>query len=354
MDELTRRRLAARALVNRQLPTTDAADEGKKPWYHIASNAAADEADIYLYNEIGYWGVSAQQFALDLKDIKENTINVRINSPGGSVFEGQAIYNLLSQHPAKIIVWIDGWAASIASVIAQAGDVRNISENAYVMIHEPWSFAMGTADDMRAEADVLDGLEETILDIYVDRTGGDRKALQKQVKAETWFKGQEAVDAGFADNLIKNKKKNTNDESALAVPPAATFGADFFATIFNLPEEVKNALAQVAASAAPAATVPAASTEPVAIVEFDVSAATPRQTEAWLRGHGATHKQAKAMVSQLKPATTETVVTGETEPAPRDEEAKRNAEKSRDEAVKAVEAVANATAVLVATFNTRS
>lgn len=168
-----------------------------------------DMAEVFVYGDIGGWmdGVSADEFARELKALKVTDITARINSGGGSVFEGQAIYNSLVNHPAKVNVVIDGIAASIASVIAMAGDNISITEGSHIMVHKPWSMAMGDANSMRKEAEVLDSLESGIIDIYAARTGKSREKLEKWVSEETWFKGAAAVDAGFADNVIPAKRK---------------------------------------------------------------------------------------------------------------------------------------------------
>lgn len=174
--------------------------------------AAADggtEADVYIYGDIGGWwdGIQADAFAKEIDALGVETINVRLNSPGGVVFDGIAIYNALVRHKATVIVHIDGIAASIASVIAMAGDEVRIAEGAHVMIHKPWSIAVGDADAMRKEGEILDKLEAGILDIYEARTDQARDQLSKWLAAETWFGAQEAVDAGFADTVVPAKKK---------------------------------------------------------------------------------------------------------------------------------------------------
>lgn len=169
-----------------------------------------------MYGDIGGWdGIGADEFAREVAGLNVGTIDVRLNSGGGSVFEGQAIYNALNRHPAKIIMNIDGIAASIASVIAMAGDQINITEGSHIMIHKPWSMAMGDAESMRKEADVLDSLESGIVDIYAARTGKDRKQLENWIGQETWFKGQAAVDAGFADAVIPAKRKEKAAKSSI-------------------------------------------------------------------------------------------------------------------------------------------
>lgn len=168
-----------------------------------------DIAEVFVYGDIGGWmdGIGADEFARELKSLKVTEITARINSGGGSVFEGQAIYNSLVNHPAKVNVVIDGIAASIASVIAMAGDNISITEGSHIMVHKPLSMNVGNADSMRKEAEVLDSLESGIIDIYAARTGKSRDQLEKWVANETWFKGAAAVDAGFADSVIPAKRK---------------------------------------------------------------------------------------------------------------------------------------------------
>ena len=169
--------------------------------------AKAKEAEIYLYEEIGegYFGggVSAKQFSKDLKAVGEvETITVRINSPGGDVFDGNTIYNLLKQHSAHVVVYVDGLAASIASVIAMAGDEIHMADNALMMIHDPWSFAIGNAADMRETADRLDKVAGTIVRTYAKKTGKGEQELADMMAAETWMNADEAVEHGFADSVV--------------------------------------------------------------------------------------------------------------------------------------------------------
>lgn len=163
-------------------------------------------ADIYLYNEIGesWWGetTSAKDFKKELDAIGDvQTLNIYINSPGGSVFDGMAIYNQLKRHKAFKNVYVDGVAASIASVIALAGDKVVIPKNAYFMIHQPWSIAWGTAVDFRKMADSLDVIEEGILNVYDERSPLLREEIKALMEAETWMTGEEALEYGFADEV---------------------------------------------------------------------------------------------------------------------------------------------------------
>ena len=226
-----------------KLPMARAAGRPDKSWYRIAKTA--DEATITIYDEIGMWGCSANEFVSELAEIDAKIINVRLNSPGGSVFDGIAIYNAIAEKDAKIIMYVDGWAASIASVIMCAGDEIKISEAAQVMVHKPWSFVIGNDEDMVKEAGILQSLETAIIDIYVARTGGDREEITAWVKAETWFRGKSAVEAGFCDEVVPLKiVKPGKTEDAAA--PSARMPREFFSSIFlNVPEEVLDALAKV-------------------------------------------------------------------------------------------------------------
>lgn len=172
----------------------------------VARGSAA--ADIYIYEDVGasfFGGVTAKDFATELKNVGNvATLNVHINSAGGDVFDGFAIYNQLVQHPANVISHIDGVAASIASVIAMAGDKICISETGFVMIHNATGVAIGDAAEMRQMGDLLDKVTGSIADVYVERTKGARNDIVAMMNAETWFTGDEALSAGFADEMICN------------------------------------------------------------------------------------------------------------------------------------------------------
>ena len=169
--------------------------------------AKAKEAEIYLYDEIGsgwFGGVSAKQFADELKALgKLERITVRLNSPGGDVFDGLAIHNILKQNPAQVDMYVDGLAASIASIIAMAGDSINMAENAMMMIHEPWTMALGNAAEMREIADRLEKVSGVLLGTYTRRTGKDEQEIADLMVAETWMTAQEALDMGFADSIVE-------------------------------------------------------------------------------------------------------------------------------------------------------
>lgn len=174
-----------------------------KGWYTIKASNDATSANISIYEEIGGWGITAQQFSEDLKALGDiSHINLHIHSPGGDVFDGIAIYNLLNKHPAKVTVHIDGLAASMASVIAMAGDRIVMPENALMMIHKPWGISGGNANDMRDYAELLDKVESVLIPAYARKTGKSAEVLGAMLESETWMDGRECVAQGFADELL--------------------------------------------------------------------------------------------------------------------------------------------------------
>lgn len=173
----------------------------------IKFNKHADgQNEILIYGVIGdsYWDdVNSQAFFDQLKALDGADVTVRINSYGGSVVAGTAIHTMLAMHSGKVIAQIDGYAMSMASVIAMAADEIQISEIGGFMIHSPWSFAAGNADELRKEADVLDGMEASLVNAYHSKTGIDKTELAQMLKDETWIYADEAVERGFADSTIK-------------------------------------------------------------------------------------------------------------------------------------------------------
>lgn len=181
-------------------------------WYEIKSQG--DKAVVRIYNEIGYFGVSAEEFASDLDGITASEIEVQINSPGGEVFGGLAIYNALRMHPAHVTTRVDGIAASAASVIVQAGDHRVMLGGAQMMIHEAWGLAVGPSADLREFADLLDKQSDIMAKLYADRSGGDVAEIRQMMAAETFLTDQEAVDAGLADEVVNPDRKDTAGKSS--------------------------------------------------------------------------------------------------------------------------------------------
>lgn len=175
--------------------------EPGKTWFRVEAKSE-EAASVYIYDEIGYYGVSASDFVKTLGTVTASTINLHINTPGGNVFDGIAIYNALVDHKAKVVTHIDGLAASMGSVIALAGDVVNMAENAMFMIHNPWSAVIGDAAAMRKAADVLDKIREgSLLGIYKKKTSIDEDELKSLMDAETWMTAEDAAIYGFIDNI---------------------------------------------------------------------------------------------------------------------------------------------------------
>lgn len=176
----------------------------------FSMKASEKTAEITIYEEIGegwYGGITAKDFVKQLAALGEvDTINVHINSPGGDVFDGLAMHNALVNHPATVNVHIDGLAASIASIIAMAGDTITIADNAMLMIHNPWSVAIGEAKDMRKMADTLDQIRGTLVGTYAKQTGMSEKDIIALLDAETWLDATQAKEKGFVDAIGEGKK----------------------------------------------------------------------------------------------------------------------------------------------------
>lgn len=187
-------------------------------WYAIQpseNSEASGGVEISIYDEIGMGGVSAKDFLAEVKKYKGQHIHLRINSVGGSVIEGAAIYNSLRRHKGGLTVHVDGLAASMASVIAMAGEEVFIAANALMMVHNPWSMSMGDADDLRKEADILDKLKNTLVNAYARKTGMEASTIASMMDDETWLDATEAVAMGFADEI------EDGIEAAASVTPAS-------------------------------------------------------------------------------------------------------------------------------------
>lgn len=229
---------------------TSGTKTNNQSWYSIKAKAN-DTAEISIYDEIGYWGITAKSFSKDLKALGNNLkqINLHIHSPGGDVFDGIAIYNLLKNHPANVTVYIDGLAASMASVIAMAGNEVIMPENAMMMIHKPWGIQGGDAEDMRKYADLLDKVENTLIPAYANKTGKTPEELAEMLSAETWLNGKECVEQGFADKLA---------EPLVAMASIKSRKLEDFE---NMPKAIKDMLFKPQGNAG--ASAPQAPTEPV-------------------------------------------------------------------------------------------
>ena len=170
-------------------------------WYDFQNKA--EVVEISIYDEIGDYGTSAKQFIDDLKSVGSKDITIRMNSVGGSVFDGLAIYNVLRSHRGYVNVKIEGLSASIASIIALAGDDIEMAENGFFMIHNPFGKSMGGADDMRKTADLLDKIKQELINIYANKTQLSEETISSMMDEETWLTSQEAKEMGFIDTITE-------------------------------------------------------------------------------------------------------------------------------------------------------
>lgn len=204
----------------------DAPSDVLAKWSETPQAAEADDPNtVSIYDVIGedWWtggGFTAKRMGAALRQIGTNPVTVKINSPGGDMFEGIAIYNLLRDHPAKVTVEVMGWAASAASIIAMAGDEIRMGLGTFMMVHNAWGVVIGNRHDMRDGADLFDGFDSAIADIYEARTGMDRKAIVKLMDAETFMGPSEAVKNGFAD-VIDEGRSAPSEASASHTPDRA-------------------------------------------------------------------------------------------------------------------------------------
>lgn len=220
-------------MTKRDLPTvnlgartgvrSDVSQSALARWEPGLRAAVADEqaATISIMDVIGqdFWGegVTAKRIAGALRGIGDKPVTVTINSPGGDVFEGLAIYNLLREHPGEVTVKIVGLAASAASFIAMAGDRVEIGKAAFLMIHNSWVVAMGDRQALREVADWLEPFDEAMVSIYNAKTGMDEADISAMMDAETWINGSKSVDLGFADDFLPNDQISVDpDDGASA------------------------------------------------------------------------------------------------------------------------------------------
>ena len=175
--------------------------QGRDDWYKIR-NDAGSPAQLLIYDEISWWGISAQMLVDQLALLKGD-LEVHLNSPGGDVFDGIAIMNALKQHDGQVTIMVDGLAASVASVIAMAAAPGQLvmCPGSMMMIHDAWGMSIGNAADMREMADLLDQASGNIADLYAARSGKPADGWRTAMAAETWYKAQDAVDAGLADRI---------------------------------------------------------------------------------------------------------------------------------------------------------
>jgi len=213
----------------------------KRKWYEIKAAAGGGApAEIFIYDYVGedLWGggIGAKAFIDELNAVTATQIDLHINSPGGSVFDGFAIFNAVRRHSAKVTSYVDGLAASIASVIALAGDRVLMAENALFMIHMPFGCACGTAAELRKTAEALDHIAESMLNTYEAKATLLRAEIEAACAEETWYSAAEALEAGFIDEI----------EEAQSLAACSAFDLSRFK---HVPPEVAVAIADPAPAA---------------------------------------------------------------------------------------------------------
>jgi ATP-dependent Clp protease, protease subunit len=183
----------------------DAPSDVLARWAETPMAAAEAEDTITIFDVIGedLWtgGFTAKRMSAALRSIGDKPVTVQINSPGGDLFEGLAIFNMLRAHKQKVTVQVLGWAASAASIIAMAGDEIVMGLGTFMMVHNAWGIVIGNRHDFREAADLFEGFDGAIVDIYEARTGASRKEIEKLMDAETFMGPSEAVKHGFADRV---------------------------------------------------------------------------------------------------------------------------------------------------------
>lgn len=190
----------------------------------LRAEAGDDDRSISILDVIGedYWtgdGVTSRRIAGALRQLGTGPVTVSINSPGGDMFEGLAIYNLLREHDGHVTVKVLGLAASAASVIAMAGDTVQIGRAGFLMIHDCWTFAIGNRHELRALADTMEPFDAAMADIYAARSGMDADEVMQLMDAESWLGGSKAIELGLADELLPSDqiKEGSTQSRAAAV-----------------------------------------------------------------------------------------------------------------------------------------
>lgn len=217
-------------------------------WNPAIKAAATDDTTITMYDPIGFdwWtgeGVTAKRVSAALRNMGDKDVTVKINSPGGDVFEGLAIYNLLREHKGKVTVQVLGLAASAASFIAMAADEVQIARAGFLMIHNAWTIGAGDRNELREVADFLEQIDGTLADIYSAKTGEKSDAMSKLMDVETWMGGKAAVEAGFADSLL-DSDATQEDAKAAAPHQVAARRLDTILAKQGMPRSERRALIQ--------------------------------------------------------------------------------------------------------------
>ncbi len=246
-------------------------------WNGGLKAAASDDNTISVFDVIGqdYWGegVTAKRIAGALRSMNGADVTVNINSPGGDMFEGLAIYNLLREHQGKVTVKVLGLAASAASIIAMAGDDIQIGRGAFLMIHNCWVVAIGNRHDFAAMVEYLEPFDNAMADIYSARSGLDSDAIKQMMDGETYIGGSDAIEKGLADGLLSSDSVTSDDDS----PAAALRKLDSLLAKANTPRSERRKLLKALTGNTPGAvtdptgTPSAAEASPETLAKLDAA-----------------------------------------------------------------------------------
>ncbi len=229
-------------------------------WNTGIQAAAEDEKNtLSILDAIGFdpWsgeGVTAKRISAALRTMGGADVTVNMNSPGGDMFEGLAIYNILREYKGHVTVKVLGLAASAASIIAMAGDEIQVARSGFLMIHNGWTIAAGNRHQFREVADMMEPFDAAMGDIYSARTGGDLKAMQKLMDAETWIGGSAAVDQGFADALLDSDSIKEGPKAQAGLIAARKL--DLLLAKQGMPRSERRSLIQEIKSGTPCAAEP--------------------------------------------------------------------------------------------------
>lgn len=180
--------------------------ERSAPCFRVKNQS--DSAKVYVYDVIGGWDNDAAEFVKAVHDLDVATIEMHINSPGGFVYDGIAMFEALKNHPAQVVAHVDGLAASAASFLAMAGDEVDIAKGGRMMIHDAQGIAIGSPADFREYADLLDAISDDISNYYADRAGGKPVDWRALMTNTTWYNASQAVEAGLADRVAGKQEQD--------------------------------------------------------------------------------------------------------------------------------------------------
>ncbi len=177
--------------------------DGKPVALQVRAMDADGEVEVLIYDQIGFWGISAEEFVREIKQIDAETIHLRIDCPGGDVFMARAMKTVLEQHSARVIVHVDGLAASAASYLMLAGDEIEIAKGAFVMIHNAWMITLGDTGDHTQSAGMLEKIDGSIRADYASKSGKDAEDFRQLMNDETWLEADEALAMGLVDRVYE-------------------------------------------------------------------------------------------------------------------------------------------------------